>query len=231
MKKLSAIVPAAGIGVRLQSKTAKPYISLNNKPLLWYCLNTLEKSGKINDIVLISEKANIKRAINLIKKFKFKKVKTVIAGGATRSASVYNGLKALDEDTDYVLIHDGARPFLDGSLIERCLAAVIKHKAVICAIPSSSTIKRADKNLRIISTLDRNRLWQVQTPQVFAYKLICCAHEKFKNKKNGAFDDAGLVEKLGGEVKIVLGSNMNIKITTKADLRLARAILKAGISV
>ena len=231
MKKLSAIVAAAGTGVRLESKTAKPYISLNNKPLLWYCLNALERSGKINNIVLISEKANINRAVNLINKFKFKKVKAVVAGGATRSASVYNGLKALDEDTDYVLIHDGARPFLDSSLIERCVAAVIKHKAVICAIPCSSTIKRADKDLRVISTLDRNSLWQVQTPQVFAYKLIRDAYAKFKNKKNGAFDDASLVEKSGGEVKIVLGTDINIKITTQADLRLAKAILKAGISV
>ncbi|MFH1093621.1 MAG: 2-C-methyl-D-erythritol 4-phosphate cytidylyltransferase [Candidatus Omnitrophota bacterium] len=228
MKKLSAIVPAAGTGARLQSRIAKPYISLNNKPLLWYCLNTLQKSGKVNDIIVISEKANVKRAENLIKKFKFKKVKAVVAGGATRSESVYNGLKALNENTDYVLIHDGARPFLDGKLIDMCFKAAIKHKAAICAVPCSSTIKQADKKLRVVATLDRNSLWQVQTPQIFAYKLLCCAYDCFKNKKTGAFDDASLVERLGRKVKIVPGTNINIKITTQEDLRLARAIVKAG---
>ena len=135
----------------------------------------------------------------------------------------------LDEDTDYVLIHDGARPFLESRIIDKCLAEVIKHKAVICAVPCSSTIKQADKKLRVVSTLDRNSLWQVQTPQVFAYKLIRCAYGKIKDAKTGAFDDASLVERLGRKVKIILGSNLNIKITTQADLRLARAIIKAGI--
>ncbi|MCK4994364.1 MAG: 2-C-methyl-D-erythritol 4-phosphate cytidylyltransferase [Candidatus Omnitrophica bacterium] len=226
MKKLSAIVPAAGTGVRLKSKTAKPYISLNNKPLLWYCLKTLERSKKINDIIVLSEKANLKRTENLVKKFNFKKVKAVVAGGATRSASVYNGLMALDDDTDYVLIHDGARPFLSGELIDRCFSAAIKHKAVICGVPCSSTIKQVDKKLRVLSTLDRNSLWQVQTPQVFAYKLIRCAYESFRDKKAGAFDDASLVEKIGQKVKIVLGTNRNIKITNPEDLKIARAILK-----
>lgn len=225
MKKLSAIVAAAGTGVRLRSKTAKPYISINNKPLLWYCLNVLGKSDKINDIIISCEKSNIERVKDLIKKFKLKKIKDVVAGGATRSASVYNGLKALDEETDYVLIHDGARPFLTRDLIDRCFAAALKHKAVICAVICSSTIKQADKKLRVISTLDRNSLWQVQTPQVFSYKLIRCAYDKFKNKKSGAFDDASLVEKLGQKVQIVPGNNLNIKITTPADLKIARAIL------
>ncbi len=228
MKKLSAIVPAGGTGVRLQSKTAKPYISLNNKPLLWYCLNSLERSRKINDIIIVSEKINLRRAGNLIKKFNFKKVKAVVAGGVTRGESVYNGLRMLDEDTDYVLIHDGARPFLESKLIDKCLTAVIKHKAVICAVPCSSTIKQADKKLRVVSTLDRNSLWQAQTPQVFAYKLIQSAYGRFRNEKTGVFDDASLVERLGRKVKIVPGTNINIKITTQADLKIARAIIKAG---
>ncbi len=226
MKKLSAIVPAAGIGLRLKSKTAKPYISLNNKPLLWYCLNALERSEKIKDIIVSCGKANIRRTERLIKKYKFKKIKAVVAGGPTRSASVYNGLMALDTDTDYVLIHDGARPFLDDELIDKCFRSVIKHKAVICAVECSSTIKKADKNLRVISTLDRNSLWQVQTPQVFAYRLMLKAYENLKNRKGGFFDDASLVERLGQKVKIVQGHNMNIKITTPEDLRIARAILK-----
>ncbi len=226
MKNLSAIVPAAGSGVRMQSKTAKPYISLNNKPLLWYCLNALERSRKINNIIVVSERNSLKRAGNLIKKFNFKKVKAVVAGGATRSESVYNGLKAFDKAPDYVLIQDGARPFLNSKLIDACFSAAIKHKAVICAIPCSSTIKRADKNLHVISTLDRNSLWQVQTPQVFAYKLIRLAYENFNGNKAEAFDDASLVERLGHKVKIVSGTNMNIKITTRADLKIAKAILK-----
>lgn len=229
MEKLSAIVPAAGIGLRLKSKTAKPYISLNGKPLLWYCLNALDRSRKVSGIVLVSEKAHLKRAAALIKKYKFRKIKAVIAGGVSRTESVYNGLSALDKDTDYVLIHDGARPFLDNKLIEDCFAGARKYKAAICAIPCLSTIKQADKKRRVVATLDRDVLWQVQTPQVFDYKLLCKAYDNFKDKKAGAFDDASLVERLGLKVRIVEGNNRNIKITTQEDLKLARAMLKAGI--
>ena len=225
-KKVSVIIPAAGSGVRLKSKVAKPYISLKHKPLLWYCLKVFEQSRKVNDIIVVSEKTNINQACSLVKKFKFKKVKAVVVGGATRSQSVCNGLDALEENTDIVLIHDGARPFIDNELINKCINAAFKYKAVIFAVPCSSTIKKVNRKLEVVSTLDRNVLWQVQTPQGFDCQLIKRAYRNFKKKRTGAFDDASLVEKIGHKVKVIPGINTNIKITTQTDLKLARAILK-----
>ena len=226
MKKVCAIIPAAGTGVRMRSKTEKPYITLKDKPLLWYCLHRLELSRRIDSIVIVCEKSSLLRTRKIVKRFNFKKVKAVISGGATRTESVRNGLKSLDGDTDFVLIHDGARPFVETELIDKCILAAIKHKAVVCAMPCVSTIKEADKDLQVTSTLDRNVLWEVQTPQVFAYELIQRAYQKSRTQKTGFFDDAALVERLGVKVKLLLGNSLNIKITTQEDLKLAKAILK-----
>ncbi|MFH1061535.1 MAG: 2-C-methyl-D-erythritol 4-phosphate cytidylyltransferase [Candidatus Omnitrophota bacterium] len=228
MLKIAVIIPAAGTGQRLGYKTGKPYIKLNNKALLSYCLDVFEQTSAITDIIIAAEKSQLQRAKNLVKRQGLAKVKAVIRGGKTRSESVRNALEILDKNTDYVLIHDAARPFVNKNLITRCLQAVIKYKAVICAVPCAATIKTADKNLNVIATLDRNSLWQVQTPQAFSYQLILSAYERTKGKNIGFFDDASLVEKISHKVKIVQGLNNNIKITTKEDLELAKAIIKAG---
>ncbi|MFH1459529.1 MAG: 2-C-methyl-D-erythritol 4-phosphate cytidylyltransferase [Candidatus Omnitrophota bacterium] len=233
MVKIVAIVPAAGSGIRLGHKISKPYIQINNHPLLSYSLRLLQKSPKINEIIVVVEKGKTAQAKKLIKRYKINKVKKIVLGGPTRSESVKNGLKVVEPGTDFVLIHDGARPFLTKSILDRCLKEVIKHKAVICAVKCSSTIKSADRNLYVTSTLDRNSLWEVQTPQVFSYDLIMRAYEKVQNKSKNFFDDASLVEKLSGgkRVKIVEGTRTNIKITTTDDLKIAKALLKTAFSV
>ncbi|MBU1042840.1 MAG: 2-C-methyl-D-erythritol 4-phosphate cytidylyltransferase [Candidatus Omnitrophica bacterium] len=228
MLKIAVIIPAAGTGQRLGYKTGKPYIKLNNKALVSYCLEMFEKTPAITDIIIAVEKAQLKKANNLVKLLGLSKLKAVVCGGVTRSESVYNALKFLAKDTDYVLIHDAARPFVNQDLINSCITAAVKYKAVICAVPCMATIKSVDKNRNVISTLDRNSLWQVQTPQAFSYKLIMLAYAKAEKKKLAFFDDASLVEKIPHKVKIVMGFNNNIKITTKEDLELANAILKAG---
>jgi len=138
---------------------------------------------------------------------------------------VLNALKTLGKDTDYVLIHDGARPFVNKGLVSKCIKAAVKHKAVICAVPCLATIKNVDKKFNVRATLDRNSLWQVQTPQVFSYKLIMRAYEKAGINNLAFFDDASLVEQIPHKVKVVLGFNNNIKITTAEDLKLAKAII------
>lgn len=228
MLKIAVIIPAAGTGQRLGYKTGKPYIKLNNKALVSYCLDTFAKTPAITEIIMAVEKTQLQRAKNLVKRQGLAKVKAVICGGETRSKSVFNALNILDKNTDYVLIHDGARPFVSRKLIESCIQAAIKYKAVICAVPCTATIKSADKSLNVIATLDRNSLWQVQTPQAFSYKLIMSAYEKINQKNIDFFDDASLVEKIPHKVKIVPGLNNNIKITTLEDLKLAKAILRAG---
>ena len=229
MPKIAVIIPAAGSGKRLGYKTAKPYIKIQSRELLSYCLNVFDKCSCVDQIFIAAEKSQLKKAGALVKKYSIKKIRSIIAGGKTRSDSVYNALKALDCDTDYVLIHDGARPFVTEKLIVRILNEVKKYKAVICAVPCSATIKSADKYLNVQATLDRNKLWQVQTPQAFSYSLILKAYEMFAEEDLGFFDDASLVEKIPHKVKIVPGLNANIKITTAEDIQIAESLIKAGI--
>ncbi len=224
--KIVAIIPAAGAGKRLDCKTAKPYLKLGDKPLLAYSLIVLEKSKRISQIILVVEKKQLSRTKKLIKRFNITKVKWIVPGGAWRSESVRNGLERVDKDTDFVLIHDGARPFITADIIDDCLKAAVKFKAVISGVRCVSTIKQVSKNLNVVSTLDRSILWQVHTPQVFAYKLLKKAYAQFASKKMIFFDDASLMEQLPYKVKVVPGSYNNIKITTADDLALARAILK-----
>ncbi|MBU4304188.1 MAG: 2-C-methyl-D-erythritol 4-phosphate cytidylyltransferase [Candidatus Omnitrophica bacterium] len=226
MKNIVAIVPAAGSGKRLKLKQAKPYVCLDGKPLLAHTLQVLEKSRKIKAIIVVVEKMQLARARALVKKFGINKVTAIVAGGATRSESVLRALAAVAPDTEFVLIHDGARPFASVALIDRCIRAALRHKAVICAVPCAQTIKAVDKNLDVISTLERSVLWQVQTPQVFAYSLLTRAYEKYKKGKVSFFDDASLVEQLPYKVRVVPGTDTNIKITTLDDLKIARALLK-----
>ncbi|MCP4649157.1 MAG: 2-C-methyl-D-erythritol 4-phosphate cytidylyltransferase [PVC group bacterium] len=222
--KITAIVPAAGSGQRLGCKTPKPYLRLADKPLLAHTLSALQRSKLINEIIIAAEPQHIQRAKNVVRGFDILKVKAVIAGGCTRSESVRNGLNVLDKDTDFVLIHDAARPFISVDIIDKCIKAAIKNKAAVCAVRCSSTIKSADKLLNVTATLDRNKLWTVQTPQVFSYALLAKAYKKVALKKSGFFDDASLIEQMGHKVKIVEGSDLNIKITTKEDLKIAKLL-------
>ncbi len=226
MKNVTAVIPAAGLGKRLGASVSKPYVCLNNKPLLAYTLTALEKSEKVKTIILVVEKNQISRAKSLVSRYNIRKVALVIRGGLTRSESVRNGIFSLGKDTDFVLIHDGARPFVSVALIDKCIRAAELYKAAICAVPCVATIKSVDNNLNVISTFDRNKLWEAQTPQVFSYKIIKKAYESLDKGNKIFFDDASLVEQLPHKVKIVPGEYFNIKITTRADLEIARAILR-----
>ena len=188
--KIAVIIPAAGSGKRLGYKTAKPYIRLADKPLLAHTLAVFQETKRINQVILVVEKDNLSKAKKLSRRFNISKLKTVVAGGQTRTDSVANGIKELDSDTDYVLIHDGALPFITKGLINDCIDSVIKNKAVISAVRCVSTIKVADKKLKVLQTLDRNSLWQVQTPQAFAVNLLKKAYACKKSRKGEIFDDA-----------------------------------------
>ena len=226
MKKIAAIIPAAGSGTRLRSKIAKPYLSLCGIPLLAYSLRVMQQSRNIERIVIAAENNRISRAEDIVRRFKISKARNIISGGATRSESVWNALRSLDADTDFVLIHDAARPFITGKLVDGCIAAAIRYGAVICAVPCVATIKSVDKNLNVAETLDRNVLWEVQTPQVFSYKLIVSAYEKCFSEKKPFFDDASLIERLPHRVKVVPGLAANMKVTTPDDLKIAQAIAR-----
>ena len=222
--KSQAIIPAAGVGQRLKSAVTKPLILLKGKPLFVYAIETFEKSSLVESIIIAVNREHIAEFEKIIKQSRFTKTVKVVSGGETRSESVFNGLQTLDSDTDIVVIHDGARPFVSLDMIDAAINACQENNAVILAVPVKSTIKRVNpQNSTVEATLKRDVLWAVQTPQVFKKNIICKAHNEFKNL--GATDDASLVERMGEDVKVILGDYHNIKITTRDDLAMAEAIL------
>lgn len=227
MKHISAIVVAAGKGLRFKSKIPKPVVKLNFKPILIYSLEIISKHPLINEIILVINRENQKAIVREVKKYRINKICKVVKGGRRRQDSVLNGLKAVDKNTDFVLIHDAARPFIDSKVLSSIINEASRTGAAIAGVPVKATIKKATKTASKVivkETLDRNNLWEIQTPQVFGKNLILKAFDKFG--KVNVTDDAMLVEKLGRKVRIVTGSYRNIKITTPEDLSLAEAISK-----
>ncbi len=161
-------------------------------------------------------------------KYNFSKVQKIIDGGETRQDSVYNGLKALSPDVDIVVIHDGARPLVEETLIQDSIEAAQKNGAVIAAIPLKDTVKKSQKNFFIKETLNREEIWRAQTPQTFKYDMILSAYHQAYKDKFCATDDAAIVERYGHKVKMIIGSEENIKITTPFDIIIAENFLKRG---
>lgn len=218
-----AIVLAAGQGKRMNSKVQKQFLLIKEKPVLYYTLNAFEKSPQITEMILVTGKDEIEYCQKeIVDKYGFGKVRKIVAGGKERYHSVYHGIQAIDE-ADYVLIHDGARPFVDEEIIARVCDAVAEHKACVVGMPVKDTIKIADEEGFAAQTPDRRRVWQVQTPQTFEYELIKNAYEKLlAEEPEGITDDAMVVETMTNhKVKLVEGSYRNIKITTPEDLDIA----------
>lgn len=224
---VTAIVLAAGKGERLKTRTPKALVKINSKPAIFYCLRALSSHPEIADIVVVANSKNLQAIKNKIKAYEGAgKVKNIVIGGKRRQDSVLSGLRALDKKTELVLIHDAARPFPDRTLLTRVIAEAKKCGAAIVGVPVKSTLKRVKGRgqLLIERTIDRDGLWEIQTPQVFSKEIILKAYNKFKDIP--VTDDSSLVEKLGHPVSIAKGSISNIKITTPEDLLLAEAIAK-----
>ena len=226
-EKIGAIVLAAGSGSRMQSKTAKQYLPLDGKPLIYYALEQFQESTVDSIVLVVSQGQEEYCRKEIVEQYGFSKVSEIVAGGKERYDSVYAGLTALT-GCDYVLIHDGARPFLDQEIIGRVIDEVLKSKACIAAMPAKDTIKIANEESVAIETPDRSRLWQVQTPQAFEYALIKKAYENILAQNTlGITDDAQVLERATGKCsKLVQGSYRNIKVTTPEDLLVAEAFLK-----
>ncbi len=220
--KTEVIVVAAGAGKRLNSKVPKALVLLKGKPLITYSLKVFERTPAIDGVVVVGVDGYLSQFRRLARPFK--KVRAVVAGGIKRSDSVKCGLEALSSGTKIVLVHDAARPFIDRAMIDRLLASLKKNKAAIVGVPVKFTVKRVDhKSLDIQATLTRDLLWEAQTPQGFHKDILNKAHaQKFKEE---ATDDAVLVERMGGKVKMVMGDYRNIKVTTPEDVIIARQML------
>ncbi|NLJ33977.1 MAG: 2-C-methyl-D-erythritol 4-phosphate cytidylyltransferase [Firmicutes bacterium] len=227
-KKVAALIAAAGRGTRMGPVfLKKQYHPLGDRPILAHTLAIFQESPLITDIVLVVAPEDIPYCRReLVDKYGFSKVGEIVAGGESRTDSVYQGLLALGANTHTVLVHDGVRPLLPPGLIAKVVQAVRTYGAAVVAVPVKDTIKICDRAGFVAQTPDRNTLWAVQTPQAFSYSLLLKAHEAARKSGLAATDDAMLVEALGQRIKLVPGSYENLKITTPEDMDLARALLK-----
>ena len=222
--KTQAILAIAGSGTRLKTSDPKALISICDKPIFVYSLEAFEKSTLIDSVVIVTQEKFIDQFNEIIEKYGIKKVKKIVVGGDTRFESVNNGLQNIDDDTDIVIVHDGARPLITSDLVDRSIESTKEHGAVIVAVEVKPTIKRVGADLFVEETLNRNELWEVQTPQVFKKDILLKAHaQKISDVPT---DDASLVEQIGVKVKILKGDYKNIKVTTKEDIIVAEAFLK-----
>jgi len=219
---------AAGRGERVNSVTPKQYLPLLGKPILAHTLDIFEKSPWIGEIIVVINPLHeeiFKKEV--WERYGYRKVKKYISGGETRQESVYGGVREVkNRGDDFVLIHDGVRPLVDEKILERCVEGVIKFEAVCCAMPCVDTIKCSLNGEVIDETLDRQKIWRAQTPQAFRISLIWEALERAKEEGFQGTDDSSLVERMGKPVRLVLGSEDNLKITTPQDLILAEELLR-----
>ncbi len=222
--RVAAVIVAAGSSQRMQGIN-KTWAMLGAKPLLAHSIRVFEESGLIDDLVVVLAPDALLDGKQLHEQEGWRTICAMCPGGARRRDSVLAGLEALSPAPDYVLIHDGARPFITSTLIERGLAAARQHGAATAAVPVKDTIKRAGPDGLVLETLDRSALWSIQTPQVFAYDLILSAHHSIDLAWD-ATDDAALVERAGHPVALFMGAYENIKITTPDDLLIAEMMLK-----
>ncbi len=227
--RIGAVILAGGRGSRMGGRIQKQYMLLADRPMICYALEVFEHS-QVDDLVLVTGRGEaefVRREI--LADRNFKKLRTIVPGGAERYHSVYEGLKAL-EGCSHVLIHDGARPLVTEEIIERAIAGAKRYGACVVGMPVKDTIKVADDNGFAASTPDRSHLWQIQTPQAFSYDLIRSAYDRVmadEELQAGITDDAMVAETaLGTSIRLIEGSYENLKITTPEDLTLAEALLK-----
>ena len=226
-QKYAAIVLAAGSGKRMNSQVHKQYLIIQDRPVLYYSLKAFEDSA-VDEIVLVVGKGEEKFCRKeIVDKYGISKVKAIVEGGKERYHSVFEGLKQTS-DADYVLIHDGARPFVNQEIIRRCMQEVQKYQACVVGMPVKDTIKIADEEGYAKQTPDRKNVWMIQTPQTFSYALIYEAYEEMlKTEDTAITDDAMVLERIKGKKsKLIEGSYRNIKITTPEDLLIANVYLQ-----
>ncbi len=227
MARIAAIIPAAGQGKRMGGTVHKQLLLLGDKPVLAHTLEIFERCPLITEIVIVALEEELETIHkDIVIPFNIKKTSHIIPGGKERQDSVRNGLSILDRETEWVVVHDGARPLLLPQDLRRIIRRAFDAQCVIAAVPVKDTIKQVDEQGKVTATLDRKSLWSVQTPQVFKKDILYTAHLRAYETGLIGTDDASLVEALGHEVMVVMGSYENIKLTTPEDLEVAVTILQ-----
>lgn len=229
--KYAAIILSAGSGSRMKSDIPKQYMKLGDRMVINYSLDTFEEDEDISEIVIVAAKSDIDMVKNeVVGRYGYGKVTHVVAGGNERYESVYNGMCALDSP-DYVMIHDGARPFVSRGVIDKLKECVTQSRACIPAVASKDTVRISDDDGYVVMTPKRANVWNVQTPQTFEYAGFKRAFDTYMSKVSeypAVTDDAMIWELVTGKpVRIVEGDYDNIKITTPGDMEVARRLLES----
>ncbi|HLN18688.1 MAG TPA: 2-C-methyl-D-erythritol 4-phosphate cytidylyltransferase [Patescibacteria group bacterium] len=225
-----AIILASGVGKRMGAEKNKVLLNIDRRPVIFYAIKAFEKNNDIEEIIIVTRKEEFSDFKKLAKKYKFKKIKGVVAGGKERQDSAYNGLKYLDEKAtdknDIIVFHNGANPFVTTKEISESIKEAKRCGACVVAHPTKDTVKEVNKRGLVEKTLERKKLWCMQTPQTIRYELALEAFKKANKDKFLGTDDVSLVERLGNKVKVILGSPHNMKITTPLDFKLAKIIIR-----
>jgi len=224
--RVAAIIPAAGSGSRMGLAVPKQFYALQGIPILIHTLRVFQQVESVGLIVVVVPPESCAWTEDLVHQYRLAKILRVIPGGKFRQDSVLAGLEALPPEVDIVVVHDGVRPFVTVSLIENCLQEAAKSGAAMAAVPAKDTLKFVSSEKMVEHTINRAGVWQAQTPQVFKKSLLVAAYTRAAGHKDFmATDEAGLLELLGHPVKVVEGSETNIKLTRQEDILLAKAIL------
>ena len=222
----TAIIVAAGKSTRMGSNTDKAFLSLGAKPVLAWSLLAFEQCTDIDQIVLVVRKDQVLAAKSVAQMFGISKIRSIVAGGSRRQDSVQNGMREMDPDTRMVVVHDGARPCVTPQLISDTIKCAKRNGCGVAAARIWDTIKYVERGSTVDHTVDRAKLWAVQTPQAFTTALLQRAYQAVEEQKVTVTDEASAVELLGEPVRLVEWRYPNIKITTAEDLPLAAAAMK-----
>lgn len=226
MKKWSAVIPAAGSGVRLGSEIPKPFIEIRGKTILEHTLLKFTAAEGLIQIIVATSGEYISTVEKIFDALTAQSISLkVVEGSRERQLSISNALPHISEEAELVAIHDAVRPFVTVDDIEKCCDVAADFGGAVLGVPAKDTIKMIEGNQVIKSTPDRNHLWQAQTPQVFQKKLIMEAYKSAQQNNYLGTDDASLVERIGGKIKMVEGARENLKITYPIDLKIAELLL------
>ena len=221
--RAGAVLLAAGSGRRFGGKVPKQFRSLGGRPLFYWPLRTFSKVSEISEIILVVPSRRRRAIESVVRRWRVRKLKTVVAGGETRNESVCRGVQALSSRLDVVLIHDAARALVPASLVRDVAKAAARYGASLAAIPVGDTLKRGNPKGLVQKTISRDGLWAAQTPQAFRMSLA----KWFRRPVKQATDDVQVFERSGVRVKLVTGSSMNLKVTVPEDFKLCEAYWRA----
>lgn len=226
MKQLGVVIVAAGKGSRMRTQESKQYLQLAGKPILVHTLTLFQRLEQVDTIVLVTGAEDVERCKEYVNRYGLSKVEHLVVGGRERQDSVYKGLAVLKDTVEWVMVHDGVRPFAAEEQIVACWHQAMATDAAVLAVPVKDTIKVVDMEGTIVSTPDRRSLWAIQTPQAFRLSLLLQAYEQAEKDGFIGTDDAMLVERIGTNVRVVEADYYNIKITTPEDLPWAEWIIQ-----